>query len=53
MSTRVFELRDNELQCVSGDTTYYYLDPKETTFIILAARPRNARLAFYFDPGHA
>ena len=53
ISSRVFELKDKRLHCISGDTTYYYLDSKETTFILLSARPRTSKLFNYFDPGHA
>ena len=53
MSTRVFKLEDNFLQVVSGDTTYYMVDPKEATYIMLCAKPYSGRLYDYFDPGHA
>ena len=53
MSNRVFKMKDNTLYCVSGDQTYYHLDPKETTLILLSARPYKGKPGFYFDPGHA
>ena len=54
ISNRVFELEGEKLMCIKGfETTYYYLDPKETTFILLSATPRNNRLSNYFNPGHA
>lgn len=53
MSNRVFELHENTLYCVTGDQTYYSLEPKETTFILLVAQPRPNKLSNYFDPGHA
>jgi len=46
-------MQDNGLQCIAGyDTTYYYLDPQETTFILLAAQSHSSKTN-YFDPGHA
>ena len=53
LSSRVFELSDGVLYVVTGDRTYYCLTPRETTFIILAAKPRPRKLYNYFDPGHA
>lgn len=54
MSSRVFELTKNELICIRGfNETYYPLDPKETTLILLSAKPYNGRFSKYFDPGHA
>jgi len=47
-------MQDNGLQCIAGyGTTYYYLDPQETTFILLAAKPHPTKMSNYFDPGHA
>jgi len=53
MSNRVFKLKDNTLYCVSGDQTYYHLDPKEATLIMLSAKPYKGKPGNYFDPGHA
>lgn len=53
MSNRVFELRNNTLFCVTGDQTYYDIDPKEATIIILSAKPYRGKPGNYFDPGHA
>lgn len=53
MSTRVFKLEEDSLLVVSGDQTYYNLDPKEATFIMLSAHPYNGKIFEYFDPGHA
>ena len=53
ISIRVFELVENTLFCVTGDTTYYYVDPKEATYIILSAHPKTNKIFSHFDPGHA
>ena len=53
VSTRVFKLINGQLQCVSGNISQEFLDPKETTFIILSAVPKNIHGSQYFDPGHA
>ena len=45
---------NDKLQCIFGyDTTYYYLSPQETTFILLAAKPHPFKMLNQFDPGHA
>lgn len=53
MSTRVFKLEENNLLVVSGDQTYYNIDPKQATFIILSAQRYSGKIHEYFDPGHA
>lgn len=53
ISTRVFKLENNSLLCVTGDQTYYNIDPREATLILLSARPYGGKLHDYLDPGHA
>lgn len=55
ISTRVFETQEDTLYVVTGDQTYYCLDPKEATLIMLSAiaRPKKLYNYNYFDPGHA
>jgi hypothetical protein len=50
---RVFKLEDDNLLVVSGDQTYYNLEPRQATLILLSAQPYTGRIYDYFDPGHA
>lgn len=53
ISNRVFELKDKTLICIDGDVSESCIESKETTFILLSAKPRTSKLFHYFDPGHA
>ena len=53
ISNRVFKLEDDNLLVVSGDQTYYNLEPRQATLILLSAQPYTGRIYDYFDPGHA
>ena len=54
ISTRVFKLDGDKLQCIRGHgEEFYHLGPQETTFIILSSQPREGKSSYHFDPGHA